>query len=151
MLKKCTGRCGEKLPEACFSGRMWNKVSLSKIKCQKCCKAMRDTDMVDEKECQSCDRELSRLHFTDSEWLGKNGPRKCRNCLTGPRAHQGQWTCRRCKETHHPQFFRAWMAAKNTNKAKNCICNTCRNKERLQEVIVQASNLDHVAKAADRR
>ena len=151
LLKTCTGRCGEKLPEACFSKQMWTRVALAKIKCRECCKQMKTSDMVEEKECQACRQVLPRALFTDGEWRGGHGTHKCRNCLTGPTARRDQWTCVRCKDTHSIEYFQAWMTDKKTKKSKHCVCNACWHQEQVEKVMLQASNMEHVSKAADRR
>ena len=151
LLKKCMGLCGESLPEMCFTKKMWKKVPRPKIKCQKCCKAGKDTDLVDEKECQVCHKVLSRSYFTDGEWRSFHGTRKCRSCQTGPNARQGQWTCIRCKETKPRALFQVWMAAKKTEKAKHCKCNVCWLREVTLAMAVQSSNSEHVTKTKDRK
>jgi len=145
-LKRCTGKCAEELPEISFSQYQWKRVSLLKIKCKKCCKAMKNSDTIDEKQCQVCEKMLSHIDFTDREWRGHNGKHKCRSCVIGPRAREGEWTCRKCKTSFSKEFFRMWMVAKNTDKSKNAKCNTCWMQECVQEMTTAASNMEHVMK-----
>ena len=143
LLKRCNGRCGEELPQASFSFRMWNKVALAKIKCKQCCKALNDTENGDARECQKCLNLLPRVHFSDGEWRGKNGRRTCRTCTTGPRALKGQWTCCKCKATYDESMFRLWKDAKNTTKSQHCKCNKCWSTECETAMRVRLSNVTH--------
>ena len=129
-----------------FSERRWKKVSLLKIKCKKCCKANKNSDDIEEKECQVCEKMLSQLDFTDREWRGRNGKHKCRTCVIGPKAQEEERTCRKCKISFSKEFFRAWMVAKNTDNTKNAKCNTCWMQERVLEMTTAASNMEHVMK-----
>ena len=123
---------------------MWNKVSLSKIKCKKCCKASASTSEVKTHSCCECGGEFTKASFSDNQWsIVKTGKKKCRRCCNAPNSPQkiGQWKCvgNDCKKVLPKNMFRMWMDDKKKNNRDNTqVCNDCfLRRKRLKEDLIR--------------
>lgn len=157
-LKLCTGVCGQRLPEVCFTKRMWTRVPNLKVKCQQCCKSAGAPDVVDEKTCSKCQKDLSHTFYSDRQWRQGAQWRQCVACCIGPESplKVGIWTCRAygCNFHGDKKLFALWRQTQRKDKANGWEkCNVCFVKmdaDRQQRELQQAHQ-QHIQKSSERR
>ena len=130
-LKICNGRCGQELPEICFTTNMWHHVGHQKRKCKECTRSLQSTRTDHERPCTGAgDKFVPRCFFSSAQW---DSPNKKAVCKFGTTAtilqKKNEWRCKApsCTFKGDKAFFRMWRSTQKYPNHQNGHqkCNTC--------------------------